>query len=100
MDIDAIVERILGEKTRLKRRKRRVLFHVLAVNLTIKHIDAETSFYRPVTSEHLDWYFGMHAWNDWIFHDSRTRTELDPKNLLHHKGDGCEKKDAGCLVAI
>ena len=94
MDIDAIVERILGEKTRLERRKRRVLFHVLSVNLTIKHINAETSFWQPVSSEHLDWYFGMHAWNDWFFNEFLTKAELDPKRLHHHKGDKCAEEAA------
>jgi len=100
MDIDAIVERILGEKTRLERKKRRVCFHVLSVNLAIQHTNAETSFFRPVTSADLDQYFGLFAWNNWLFNESLTRLELDPKTLIHYKGDGCEKKAAICLVAL
>lgn len=83
-----------GSKKRLERKIARVCFHVLAINLVIKHIDAETSFMHPVTSAHLDWYFGMDAWNNWFFNKFLTKPELDPKRLVHYKGDGCAKDAA------
>ena len=73
----------LGRPIRLSRQKRRVCFHVLSVNLAIKYVDAMTSFAFPVSSRHLDWYFGQYAWNDWFFNEFLTKEELDPRRLTY-----------------
>jgi len=87
MDIDAIVERILGEKTRLERRRCKVCFHVLSVNLVIKYIDAEKSFWQPISSARLDYYFGLFAWNDWFFSEFLTRSELNPAKCAYSQAE-------------
>jgi hypothetical protein len=71
-----------GKEKHLTRKKIRISFHVLAVTLCVKYIDQEKSFWGgPVTDQHLDYYFGMFAWNHWFFNEFKTAPELDPKKL-------------------
>lgn len=77
-----------GKPKRLERQRRRACFHVLFVTLTVKHIDQEKSFWGGrVSDAHLDYYFGLCAWNHWFFNEFRTKPELDPKLLAWRKGE-------------